>query len=83
MGVKSSRPSIKSPRPGEKGPLYRSEIADIIEQVKRLDREQQQYVLEELGVKPIWFKEYSEIPRIINQIMQNQTDPFLTTIPIL
>jgi hypothetical protein len=70
-GIKSSQPLIKSSKSGEKGPRYRNDIAGIIEQVKRLDKEQQQYVLEQLGIKPIWFQEYSEIPVILGQILQS------------
>ena len=69
MGVKSSGPAIKSSRSGEKGPAYRNDISAIIEQVQILERETQQFVLNELGITPIWFDEYSEIPGIINQIM--------------
>ncbi|MCP4608110.1 MAG: hypothetical protein GY845_05290 [Planctomycetes bacterium] len=69
-GSKSSRPPIKSSMEGTKGPRYRTEIAGIIEQVKRHDVEQQQYVLEQLGVRPVWLEEYSDIPKIIDEIMQ-------------
>lgn len=68
-GIKSSMPMIKSSRAGKKGPRYRHEIAGIIEQVKRLDKEQQQYVMEQLGIQPIWYKNYSDIPVIINKII--------------
>lgn len=70
-GIKSSRLPIKSSREGEKGLRYRYEIAGIIEQVKRLGREQQKYVLEQLGIRPIWLEEYSDIPGIIDQIMKS------------
>jgi len=70
-GIKSSRPATKFSREGEKGPRYRSEIAGIIGQVKRLDREQQQYVLEQLGIRPIWLEKYEDIPDIIDQVMQS------------
>lgn len=67
-GIKSERPDIKSSRSGKKGPRYRHQVAGIIEQVKRLDMEQQEYVLQQLGITPIWFKKYSEIPQILEQI---------------
>lgn len=70
-GIKSSRPSIKSSVMGEKGPRYRHEISGIIEEVKRLGREQQQYVMEQLGITPIWFDDYTEIPAILEQITNN------------
>jgi hypothetical protein len=69
-GIKSAQPAIKSSKSGTKGPRYRNEIAGIIEQVKQLDKEQQQYVLEQLGIKPIWFHEYPEIPEILGRILQ-------------
>jgi hypothetical protein len=68
-GIKSAKPSVKSSRSGEKGPRYREEIAGIIEQVKRLDKEQMEYVLEQLGVQPIWYKDVLDIQVIIDQII--------------
>ena len=67
-GIKSARPDIKSSRSGTKGPIYRHQVAGIIEQVKQLDMEQQEYVLQQLGITPIWFDEYSEIPQILDQL---------------
>ncbi len=71
MGVFLRQPGTKSAQPTITGPRYRNEISGIIEQVKRLDKEQQQYVLEQLGIKPIWFDEYYEIPGIIDQILHD------------
>lgn len=68
-GVKSSGTGIKSLRSGKKGPRYRVEIAGIIEEIKRLDQEQQEYVLKELGLTPLWFKDFSDIPSIISSIL--------------
>lgn len=68
-GIKSDAPSIKSSRMGEKGPLYRQQISGIIEAVKQLDREQQEYVLKQLRITPIWFQEYSEIPFILRRML--------------
>jgi len=68
-GVKSARSVILSPRMGEKGPLYRHEIAGIMEQVQKVNREQQDYVLKQLGVTPIWFNNYSDIQAIIDMIL--------------
>lgn len=71
-----SRPGIKSDLPdifsnsGRKGPRYQHEIAGIIEQVKLQDRDQQQYVLEQLGVAPIWIDDFAEIPEILKQVHQ-------------
>jgi len=68
-GIKSDLPGIKSSRSGQKGPRYRHEISGIIEEVKRLDLEQKEYVLDQLRIKPIWFKEYSEIPKILKDLL--------------
>ena len=84
-GIKSDRGSSESvlfPRPGVKSgslvvrggikgePRYRSEIAGIIEQVKLVEKELQTFVLGELGITPIWFREYAEIPEIIDEILK-------------
>ena len=66
-GVKSGATRFDGTK-GVKGPLYRSQISRIIAEVERLDAEQRTYVLEQLGVHPIWYKEHSEIPQIIAQI---------------
>ncbi len=61
-GIKSSRAGIKGFN------RYQSDIAGIIEQVKLIDKTQQEYVLRQLGITPIWFKEFSEIPKIMSEI---------------
>ena len=69
-----SKPGVKSDihdifnESGRKGPRYHHEIAGIIEQVKLQDRDQQQYVLKQLGVTPIWIEHFSEVPDILNEI---------------
>lgn len=68
-GIKASYPAIKSSWSDKKGPSYRAEIAGIVEQVKKLDQEQQQRVLKDLGIVPIWYKKYTDIPKIITKIL--------------
>lgn len=68
-GLKSERPTTMASRNGVGGPRYRGEIAGIIKKVKKLDLEQQEYVLQQLGITPIWFSQYSEIPGILEQIL--------------
>lgn len=70
-GVKTNYPNIKSSRQGIKGPRYQTEIAGIIEQVQLIARDQQEYVLNQLGITPIWFHEYSDIPVVLNEIFGN------------
>jgi hypothetical protein len=60
---------IKSSRIGEKGPSYQYEISGIIEAVKRYDLDLQEYVLRKLRITPIWFRDYSEIPEILHQLL--------------
>jgi hypothetical protein len=69
------RPGVKSGslvvRGGVKGePSYRSEITEIIRQVKLVDRDLQTFVLGELGITPVWFREYADIPGIIDEILK-------------
>ena len=47
---------------------WHEQIAAIIEEVHRVDLDQQTYILEQLGVHPIWFKDYDEIPGILASI---------------
>ena len=56
--------------PGEKRERWRDEIRSIIQEVERLDAEQQTYVLNQLGVQPIWYDEHSDIPTILSQILK-------------
>ena len=69
-GYKSAYPSIKSSRSAEKGPQYRAEISGIIEQVNLINQDQQEFVLKQLGITPIWYDHHSEIPDIINEIIE-------------
>ena len=72
-GVLFSRSGIKSARsamPGRKGPRYQREISGIIGQVKKLNQKQQQNVLEQLGITPIWFNKFPDIPVILGKILQ-------------
>ena len=65
-GVKGS--GIKGS--GIKGDEQRNEeILGIIEQVERLDRDQQTFVLKQLGVEPVWYKDHADIPAIIDEIL--------------
>jgi hypothetical protein len=69
------RPGVKSGslvvRGGIKGePIYRSQIAGIIEQVKLIETELQEFVLGELGITPIWYKDYADIPGMIEEIIR-------------
>jgi SIR2-like domain len=67
--VKSSRPDMKSVAGGpDDEPRYRYEIRGILKEVERFDSEQQEYVLRQLGVQPIWYDDYQEIPQIIGEI---------------
>jgi hypothetical protein len=65
-GIKSARPAM----PGRKGPRYQREISGIIGQVKKLNQKQQQNVLEQLGITPIWFNKFPDIPVILGKILQ-------------
>ena len=59
-GVK--KPDIKS-KPN-------SQIKGIIKEVERLDIEQQAFLLNQLGVRPIWYKDHNtDIPKIIDKIL--------------
>ncbi len=70
-GIKSAGPNLKSSQAGSKGPRYRHEIAGIIEEVKKLEQEQQNFVLEQLGIRPIWFENFSDISEILKKIISN------------
>jgi len=47
---------------------WHEQITAIIEEVHRVDLDQQSFILEQLGIHPIWFKEYDEIPGILASI---------------
>lgn len=55
---------------GVKGAEWRQQISNIIQEVERLDVDQQAFVLNQLGVQPIWYKKHSEIPTILEQILE-------------
>jgi hypothetical protein len=56
-------------RGGVKGAGWRHQIRGIVREVERLDIDQQTFVLNQLGIRPIWYKEHDEIPGLINQII--------------
>lgn len=58
--------------PGEKQQQWREQISAIIQRVEVLDVDQQTYVLKQLGVQPIWYKNHTEIPTILNQILKTK-----------
>lgn len=66
-GVKSGAP-IKRRSGAVKGPQYRYEISGILEAVHGLEEDLHDFVLERLGVTPIWIEEFSEIPDILAEI---------------
>lgn len=67
-GTKSERPDLHF---GEKGPRYRYEIKGIIREVQQVAKEQQTDVLKQLGITPIWFQNYSEIPKFLKNIFES------------
>lgn len=70
-GIKSSRPAF-APRSGRKGePQYRAEIRGILSVVEGFDQTEQEFVLNDLGITPIWYESYSEIPEILGSIGLN------------
>ena len=48
---------------------YQREIAGILEQVQRFDADEQGYVLNQLGITPIWYDKHEEIPAIVDEIL--------------
>jgi len=56
---------------GDKGANWQDQIRGIVQEVERLDIEQQSFVLNQLGVQPIWYKQHSEIPVILKQILSS------------
>lgn len=55
-------------RAGVKGPTWEDQIRRIIQKVEDLGLEQQTYVLEQLGVIPIWYDGHDEIPGILQAV---------------
>jgi len=66
---KSSAPIERKPVGDEGEPRYRYEIRQIIRQVTKLDLDQQEFVMKQLGIKPIWYTDYSEIPQLLKKII--------------
>lgn len=58
---------IKSGR--KKGPKKYTQIEEIIGAVEESDFDEQDQVLKELGVHPIWYTDHKEVPAIIQKIM--------------
>ena len=56
--------------PGEKGLNWRSEITGILEEVQNKGIEQEQQVLRELGIEPIWYDKHPEIADRLSEIYQ-------------
>jgi hypothetical protein len=55
--------------PGIKGgPTWQLQIIDIISEVRNVDVEQQTFILQQLGILPIWYKDHHEIPDILADI---------------
>jgi len=47
---------------------WQEQIVSIIDEVHRVDLDQQSFILEQLGVHPVWFEDYGEIPDILASI---------------
>jgi hypothetical protein len=54
--------------PGENEADWQGQIIAIINEVRRVDVEQQTFILEQLGIHPIWYKDHAEIPKILEMI---------------
>jgi hypothetical protein len=67
VGVKSAQPTPMSSS-GVKGPMYAMQIAGILEEIRKVDEDQQTKVLGQLGVHPIWYDSHDEIPEILSRI---------------
>jgi hypothetical protein len=48
---------------------WRTKISAILEQVEKLDLGLQTSVLNKMGVKPLWYESYDEIPALVEQIL--------------
>jgi hypothetical protein len=66
VGVKSARNAGIKGR--KSGLIYQQEIRGIIEQVDLLEQQQQESVLEQLGIVPIWYDDHARIPGILARI---------------
>jgi len=47
---------------------WQDQVTSIIEKVRRVDVEQQTFILEQLGIHPIWYHDHNQIPQIISAI---------------
>lgn len=50
--------------------MVRNELQNIINEIYLVDKLETEKVLEELRVKPIWYKSHNEIPDLLNQIIK-------------
>ena len=50
--------------------VCQDQINSIIDEVRHVDVEQQTFILEQLGIHPIWYRDHDEIPQIFNAISQ-------------
>jgi hypothetical protein len=48
-----------------------TDINEIIRHVEALDLQQQTAILEELGVRPMWYEDHAQVPDLIGQILQH------------
>lgn len=55
-------------KPGINSRMWQGQIIDIIKEVQRVGVEQQTFILEQLGIRPIWYRKHSEISDIIAAI---------------
>lgn len=66
-GIKAERPQFS--RAAMKGdPRYRTEIRGILKMVEGFDEAEQEFVLQDIGITPIWYENYDEIPQILSRI---------------
>ena len=48
--------------------FWSEQFNNILDEVREVDIEQETFILEELGIHPIWYQDHNEIPDIIKQI---------------
>jgi hypothetical protein len=73
LGVTSSTPFWSRGETKEE-PIYRSEIRGILGEVERFDAQEQEFVLRQLGVRPILIEKHTEIPEILRSITEGSDD---------
>lgn len=56
------------PNYGIKGPHWRDQIGRILDRAQDVATEQQEWVLRDLGVTPIWYDEHEEVPDVLEEI---------------